>query len=160
MDQKLVKVAKFGKVHGVKGLIKLISYSDYIFDYPYVLDNLGEKYLLKKEFSKDGNFIVSFNDNISRTIAESKNGLDLFVTRDMLPQIEQDSFYYTDLVGMKIKKDTGEEVAEIIAMHDFGAGDIMEVKFYSSSKQEYLPFNKEFIVEIDLEQKYLQYKFF
>lgn len=157
---KLICIAKFGKAHGIKGLIKLISFSDNIFSFPFFVDAENNKYFLKKISQKDGHFIVSFNDNDSRNIAETFQGKELFVARDMLPEVEENEFYYNDLIDLNIFNQENINIAKVIAVHNFGAGDIIEVEFIENGKREYLPFSKEFVVEIDLRQNYLQYNFF
>ena len=159
-NDKLVCIAKFGKANGIRGLIKLISFSDDVFAYPFFFDLENNKYIIKKSFQKDDHFIVSFNDNDSRTIAENLQGKELYILRDMLPKIKEDEFYYNDLIGLNVLDQEQKHIAKIISVHNFGAGDLIEVEFIEDEKREYLPFSKEFIVELDLERNYLQYKFF
>ena len=78
----------------------------------------------------------------------------------MLPKIKEDEFYYNDLIGLNVLDQEQKHIAKIISVHNFGAGDLIEVEFIEDEKREYLPFSKEFIVELDLERNYLQYKFF
>ena len=62
-----------------------------------------------------------------RTAAEALKGVELFVSRDVLPQPEEDEFYQADLIGLRAVTLDGEDLGTVVAVHDFGAGDLLEI---------------------------------
>ncbi|MBY0421841.1 MAG: ribosome maturation factor RimM, partial [Parvularculaceae bacterium] len=64
----------------------------------------------------------------SREDAERLKGVKLFAPRDRLPPTEEDEFYVEDLIGLAAKTDSGRDLGRITAVHNFGAGDIIEIR--------------------------------
>jgi 16S rRNA processing protein RimM len=163
MNKNLIYIAQISKPHGVKGLAKLISLAEKaedIFSYAQVFDDQMNPYKLKSHGQHNGNgFIVSFNDNTSRNLVEDLRGLKLYITRDMLPQINEDEFYNQDLKNLKILSPDLKEQGHILDVHNFGAGDIIEMKILNQKNTVFLPFNQEYIIEINLEKQYLIFDF-
>lgn len=61
-----------------------------------------------------------------RTAAESLRGTELFIERESLPQLPDGEYYQTDLIGMTVNQ-SGVIAGTVVAMHNFGAGDILEL---------------------------------
>jgi 16S rRNA processing protein RimM len=63
-----------------------------------------------------------------RNAAEALNGTDLFVPRDRLPAAEdEDEFYHADLIGLSAEAEDGTPLGTVVAIHNFGAGDILDI---------------------------------
>ena len=77
--------------------------------------------------AKDG-FIVRFDGVADRNAAEALRNVKLYVERDRLPAAEDGEFYLADLIGLAAVTPQGEPLGEVIAVHNFGAGDIIELK--------------------------------
>src|SRR5262249_37477863 len=63
-----------------------------------------------------------------RTAAERIANLRLFVPRERLPAADADEFYHADLIGLAVVTTEGHALGTVVAIHDFGAGDILEVR--------------------------------
>ena len=64
-----------------------------------------------------------------RTAADALKGTELFVDRSLLPNIRDDEvFYQADLIGLEVRDRVGARIGEVAAVHNFGAGDILEIK--------------------------------
>ncbi|MEK6733648.1 MAG: ribosome maturation factor RimM [Pseudomonadota bacterium] len=162
MDSKLILIGRLNKPHGIKGQAKLTSYTEEpknIFSYPYLLDEKLNKYIIKFHSQKENNFIISFNDNISRNLAEEISGTNLYITRDMLPKPLDNEYYHADLIGSEILSPEGVKKGKLIAIHNFGAGDILEMQIDDSSKTIFLPFEDEFILRVDITKKFVIFNF-
>jgi 16S rRNA processing protein RimM len=85
-----------------------------------------------------------------RTAAEALKGLELFVDRTALPAPEDGTFYHTDLIGLAVAVAAGEVVGKVVAFHNYGGGDVMEVEETQGHKTALLPFTADVIAEIDL----------
>ena len=84
-----------------------------------------------------------------RTTAEAFKGLELFVARSVLPSTEEEEFYHADLVGLRAEDPEGRLLGEVRAIHNFGAGDVIEI-VRSDGGNIFLPFTHETVPTIDV----------
>lgn len=86
----------------------------------------------------------------TREEAEALKGLRLYVPRSALPDTEDaDEFYYADLIGMQVESLDGEPLGRVTAVHDHGAGDLLEIDRPGGGKRPLLPFTREAVPHID-----------
>ena len=86
-----------------------------------------------------------------RNTAETLRNIDLFVPRDRLPPIEDaDTFYHSDLVGLSAVGEDGAALGTVIAIHNFGAGDLIEIDPAAGGERLLLPFTETTVPTIDL----------
>ena len=86
-----------------------------------------------------------------RDAAEGLRNLDLFVPRERLPPIEEaDTFYHADLIGLDVVTPDGAQIGTVHALHNFGAGDIIEIMPVGSGEPLMLPFTDATVPKIDL----------
>ena len=86
-----------------------------------------------------------------RNAAETLRNTDLFVSRDRLPPIEDaDTFYHADLVGLAAVGEDGAALGTITAIHNFGAGDLIEIQPAAGGEPLLLPFTETTVPKIDL----------
>lgn len=86
-----------------------------------------------------------------RNAAETLRGTKLFVPRDRLPEAGDDEVYHTDLIGLEAVTAEGETVGEVIAVQNFGAGDLLEIRLAGKQRTEFVPLDDHFVPEIDVE---------
>lgn len=127
----LVFVAAIAGAHGVKGECKVKSFTgqpDAAFGYGPFLDGTGKVLFTPKRWrlAKDA-FVVAFKEPMTREQAQSARGTKLFVRREALPVLEEDEFYHSDLIGLKVQSLDGSPMGRIKAIHDFGGGDLLEI---------------------------------
>jgi 16S rRNA processing protein RimM len=77
---------------------------------------------------KGANVVARLEGVTNRTEAELLRGLELFVARDCLPPTDDDEWYVSDLVGLSAFAPDGAEIGEIIAVQNYGAGDLLEIR--------------------------------
>ena len=92
--------------------------------------------------------VLRFAGVADRNSAEALKGTRLFVGRDQLPDLESEEYYHSDLVGMAVKIQ-GKVVGKVTAVHNFGAGDIIEVA-RTGRKSVMLPFTREIVPKVDI----------
>ena len=80
----------------------------------------------------------------------SAQGRPLYVDRDRLPAAAEGEYYHADLIGLAAVDGAGKAVGEIIAVHNFGAGDLLEIRLAGSSKTELVPFTDDAVPEVDI----------
>ena len=87
-----------------------------------------------------GGLVVRAEGVETKEAADALKGLRLFVPRSTLPEPEEDEFYLTDLIGLEARSPQGEALGRVKAVHDFGAGDVLEVEPAEGGATWFLPF--------------------
>ena len=85
-----------------------------------------------------------------RNAAEALRGVRLYVPRAVLPPPEEDEFYHADLIGLAVVRQNGEVLGRVVAVHDFGAGDLLEIRPEAGGTPVMMPFTRETAPQIDL----------
>src|SRR5512138_441781 len=85
----------------------------------------------------------------TRDDAERLNGLELYVSREKLPATDDDEYYHADLIGLAAVTTAGETLGRVVAIHNFGAGDIIEIAPPKGTTL-LLPFSNAVVPEVDL----------
>lgn len=162
MTNKSILIAKITKPHGVRGLAKVMSYSenpDDIFNYPCLYDENLKEYKLEMKSKSNNMFIVSFNNNTCRNLVEEISGTNLYINRESLPNLKENEYYNNDLQGLEIIDRDAKLHGHVLEIHNFGGGDIIEMKLPEKKETVFIPFDKEFIIEINLDKKYMIFDF-
>lgn len=147
-----VQMAVIGAPHGVSGALRVKTFTGD----PTALGDYGPLFtadgrsLTVAELRPDKTVvIVRFAEVADRTAAEALNGTALFVDRSALPaDLEEDEFYHADLIGLPAVDETGAEAGTVLAVHDFGAGEMLELRMRGGSVM--VPFTREAVPEVDL----------
>jgi 16S rRNA processing protein RimM len=138
--------------HGVRGLVKLASFTEdpeAITQYGELTDEAGARvFSVALVGANKGHWIARVDSVDDRDIAQALSGTRLFVDRDKLPPPDEDEFYHADLIGLRAELPDGTAVGTVAAIHNFGAGDIVEIVL-PSGKRPLLPFDRETVPEID-----------
>ncbi|RXL97007.1 16S rRNA processing protein RimM, partial [Citrobacter sp. AAK_AS5] len=69
-----------------------------------------------------------FAEVTDRTAAEKLRGTALTVPRSSLPPLAEGEYYHADLLGLPAVSTEGEDLGECIAIDNFGAGDVLEIR--------------------------------
>ncbi len=157
MAKDLVLVGKFGAAHGIKGEVRLQSFTGdpaAIARYGPLSDVKGRQFTLASLRPVKGDLFVARVEGIKdRTAAEALVNVELFVSRAALPPPEEDEFYLADLIGLDARDTSGERLGTILNVLNFGGGDILEVVPEGGGETWLLPFTKEVVPEIDLARR-------
>jgi 16S rRNA processing protein RimM len=146
-----VCIAQIGAAHGVRGEVRLWTFTaepTAVLDYGDIETEDGRPLVIEamrpgKEF-----FVARLKGVSDRNAAEALRNVRLFVPRDRLPAPEADEFYHADLIGLEAVATDGRAIGKVTAVHNFGAGDLLEVK--TGSETILLPFTQAAVPEIDL----------
>lgn len=140
-------------VHGVRGILRVKSFTEDPRDiaaYGPLTDGAGRRHELEVVGEAKGILLVRVAGVADRTAAEALKGVELLIDRDRLPAPEPGAFYYTDLVGLAAERVDGTPFGEVVAMHDFGAGDIVEIRIAGERKTVMLPFTETVVPVVDI----------
>jgi 16S rRNA processing protein RimM len=89
-----------------------------------------------------------------RDAAQALTNTDLYISRDLLPPIDDDdTYYHSDLIGLDAMNEDGQQIGTVHALHNFGAGDVIEIMPLGSGDTLLLPFNSTTVPKVDLEAK-------
>ena len=142
----------FANVHGVRGLLTVRPFTQHPKDIaafgPVSLAN-GKTLRLSIKSQKKAGLIVAADGIDTREKAEALKGQEFFVDKSKLPPPEDDEWYLADLVGLAAISIEGAMIGKIIAVEDFGAGDLLEIKPQDQASF-YLSFTKENVPEVDI----------
>ena len=143
-----------GGAHGLKGECRVKSFTDDPMDlgaYGPLSDAQGNRYTVRSARLAKSVVVVRFAEVSDRNHAERLNGRELFVDRAELPEPDEaDAFYLDDLVGFAVKRVDGTAVGSVIAFHDFGAGDIAEIRL-PAGRTIMIPFSQAAVPTVDIE---------
>ncbi|QGM97132.1 ribosome maturation factor RimM [Methylocystis parvus] len=146
--KNLVLLGRFGAPHGVRGEIRLQSFTGdplAIASYGPLTDKSGKtsvKLLAVRPQGKD--MLVARVEGVSdRGGAERLTGAELYIARDKLPPPEdEDEFYLADLVGLRAETREGARIGTVVAVRNFGAGDILEISPAQGGETLMFPFTR------------------
>jgi 16S rRNA processing protein RimM len=85
-----------------------------------------------------------------RDAAERLTNLRLYVSRERLPKPAADEFYHADLVGLTVTRQNGETVGTVKAVHNFGAGDLLEIEPAGGGTTVMWPFDESTVPVVDI----------
>jgi 16S rRNA processing protein RimM len=127
-----ILVGVFGAAHGIRGEMRLKSFTAdpaAVGTYGPLRDESGARVFELEALRPTGKdmFVARIKGIADRSAAEALNGIQLFVARDVLPPPEEEEFYRADLIGLRVENEAGDLLGTIVALHNFGAGDILEI---------------------------------
>ena len=150
---KYIPVGKITKPHGIKGEVRIYPYSedpDSVSGYPEILVVQASGCLSIKvdRSSPHGKVaIVKLAGVNDRNGAEELAGLEVWVEKELLPELAPDEFFWHDLVGLKVSTENGRELGKVKELFSTGGHDILVIR---GGGHEYLiPAKKEFMLEVD-----------
>ena len=154
MPQNRILVGIFGAPHGVRGEVRLKSFTSdpmAIADYPRLTDETGARpfKIIAARPVKDDMLIVRVDGVADRTAAEKLTNVSLSIAREDLPPVDEDEFYNADLIGLRAETRDGAALGVIAAVLNFGAGDILDVR-PDAGENILLPFTKKVVPVVDI----------
>jgi 16S rRNA processing protein RimM len=149
-----VCLGQIGAAHGVRGEVRLHSFTAdpaAIVTYGPLETEDGRIVEIEAMRPAKDHFVARFSGIADRDAAERLKNIKLYVPRERLPEPEEpDEFYHADLVGLRVVDRAGAQIGTVVAVHNFGAGDLIEMQPETGSKTELLPFDAATVSEVDL----------
>ena len=126
-----VCVARIGAAHGVRGAVKLWTFTEDPFAVtrygPLATKDGARIFEVAQAREGKGHLVATLKGVTTRNEAERLNGIELYVAREKLPATDEDEYYHADLIGLAAVTTAEEPLGKVIAIHNFGAGDIIEI---------------------------------
>ena len=146
-------VARIGAAHGVRGAVKLWTFTED----PLAVERYGrlmtkdgaQQFEIANVRAAKDHLVATFKGIATRNDAEKLNGIELYVPREKLPATDDDEYYHADLIGLAAVTAANEPLGRVVAIHNFGAGDIIEIAPPAGATM-LLPFTNAVVPTVDI----------
>jgi 16S rRNA processing protein RimM len=147
-------VAQIGAAHGIHGEVRLWSFTAdpvSVKDYgPLESEDGTAQFEIEALRPAKDHLVARLSGVSDRAQAERLANLRLYVPRDRLPQAAPEEFYHADLIGLAALGLDGREIGTVVAIQNFGAGDLLELRAAGESNTVLLPFTAATVPVVDV----------
>lgn len=158
-EQDRICVGVVSGVRGVRGEVRIKPFTEH----PESLTAYGELQFengtaadITVVGAVKGDVLATFAGVRDRTAAEALKGTKLYMNRASLPDPEDDEFYYHQLIGLAVEIAEGERIGEVIAVQDYGAGDLIDVKLTGRPHSVLIPFTQDCVPVVNVASGFLR----
>jgi len=151
--EDMVCVGAIAGAFGVRGEVRLKSFCAdpaAIADYAPLFTAEGRRFDIRLTRALSGGFAATLSGVPTREAAEALRGQRLYVPRTALPALPDDEFYHADLIGLEVVDTGGRVMGRVQAIHDHGAGDLLEVVGPGLGGGVLVPFTRATVPTVDL----------
>ena len=146
-------IARIGAAHGVRGAVKLWTFTED----PLAVQRYGplstkdgaRQFEVTHAREAKDHLVATLKGVATREDAERLNGIELYIARDKLPATDDDEYYHADLIGLAAVTTSDQPLGRVLAIHDFGAGTIIEIA-PPHGPTLLLPFTNAVVPTVDL----------
>lgn len=158
MPDKRILLGEFGRAQGVRGEVRIKSYTDdplAIADYAPLSDESGVRvFKILSARAHQADMIVARIEGVSdRSAAEALTRMKIFAPREALKaqKLDDGEFLQADLVGLRVRDTQGRAIGRIVGIENYGAGDLLAIEIAGKKEPALLPFSDAFVPAIDVE---------
>lgn len=149
-----VLLGRIKGAHGLRGEVIVHAFTaspESIAAYGPLTDPAGARsFTLQVVRVTDKGVIARVDGVRDRTAAEALAGTELWLERARLPPPEPDEFYHADLIDLPAFDPDGQPIGTVVGVHNFGAGDLLEMRLGASRSTELIPFTQAFVPLVDV----------
>jgi 16S rRNA processing protein RimM len=153
MPPAQICVARIGAAHGVRGEVKLWTFTEDPFAVkrygPLRTQDGARQFEVTQAREAKGHLVATLKGIATREDAERLNGVELYVARDKLPATDEDEYYHADLIGLAAVTPLDEPLGRVVGIHNFGAGNLIEIAPPHGATM-LLPFTNAVVPSVDL----------
>jgi 16S rRNA processing protein RimM len=150
----LVCLGQIGAPHGVRGEVRLRSFTaapEAIATYGPLQTEDGRAIEIESLRPAKDHFVAVLSGVSDRDAAAQLANAKLYVARERLPQLaDPEEFYHSDLIGLVAVDCDGRRLGSVVGIHNFGAGDLIELRLDASNKAELLAFDESNVPSVDV----------
>ena len=151
-----ILLGEIASAHGIRGELLVRSFTsapEDIAAYGPLEDEAGQRAVSLKVVRVTPKGVIARIDGVDdRTGAEKLKGLKLYVERSKLPDAGEDEYYHADLIGLKAQAPDGSAIGDIVAVLNFGAGDLLELRLTGQSQTDLVPLTKACVPTVDIKR--------
>ncbi len=147
-------LGEIGAAQGLKGEVRIRSFTEdktAIASYNPLEDEMGRAIEIETVRVTPKALVARVKGVTTREVAEALTGTKLYIPRARLPERKEEEWYHADLIGLAALDRDGRSLGVIVAVHNFGAGDLLEMKPASAGATVLIPFTRETVPEVDVE---------
>lgn len=152
--QTRILLGRIAGAHGIRGEVLIKTFTaepDGIAAYGPLSDADGRRiFTIERTRATPKGVVARLAGVADRTAAEALRGVELYVDREKLPAAGEDEFYHADLIGLAAVDAAGAAIGEIVGVHNFNAGDLIELRLAGSSRTELIAFTETNVPEVDI----------
>jgi len=149
VSERRVCIGVIAGAQGVRGIVRIKTFTENpaaLSEFVKIVDEFDNPLALQVTQVRQGFILARIDSVTDRHAAAAMRGNKLYVDRAALPEPEVEEFYHTDLIGLVCETPSGEDLGRVKAIHDFGAGDVIEI----SGSKMIIPFTSTAVPEIDV----------
>jgi 16S rRNA processing protein RimM len=148
-----ILLGRIAGAHGIRGEVLIRTFTtrpEDIAAYGPLDDGGGRTLRIEAARATSKGVVARIAGIGDRSAAEALKGAHLYVDRDRLPALDDGAFYHADLIGLAAVDAEGRPLGEIVGVHNYGAGDLLELRLAETGKTELVAFTEAFVPEVDL----------
>jgi len=148
-----ILLGRIAGAHGIGGEVLIHCYAtlpESLMAYGPLSDADGTPFTITRLKPTARGVLARLAGICDRSAAEGLKGVGLYVPRERLPAPAEGEFYHADLIGLLAIDAEGRPFGEIAAVHNFGAGDLLEIALTGSSQSELVPFSDATVPTLDV----------
>lgn len=157
-DKNRIELGVITGPHGIRGEVTIKPFTETPLDQFHALtDETGTTPITIKKLraASKGRLIATLAGLTNRNQAEELKGTILTIARDELPDLQEDEFYYSDLLGLEARLQSGEIYGRVLNIANHGAGDLLEILPQNSQTSMYLLFTRETVPSLSIDKGYI-----
>ena len=152
--EELVLLGRIKAAQGLGGEVRITSFTESpqnIAAYGPLIDKQGRIFTIEALRVIKGSVLAARLAGVGdRSSAEALKGVELYVEKSRLPDAEDDEWYHDDLLGLRAEAQDGTEIGEVVAVQNYGAGDILEIRLTGSRDTALVPFTEQAVPKVDV----------
>ena len=149
-----ILLGRIAGAHGIRGEVIIHAFTEpaeNVAAYGPLSDEAGARVFEIQSARATAKGVVARLAGVTdRTTAEALKGIDLYVERDRLPAAAEGEYYHADLIGLAAVDGDGKRVGEIVAVQNYGAGDLLEIRLAGVLQTELVPFTDAYVPVVDV----------
>jgi len=156
-ETRRVTLGQVVGVHGIHGSVKILSFTrprDNIFSYGQwwlFHDDASRPYELENGRPQGKGLVADLAGIEDRDAARPLIGADIAVSREQLPPLPAGEYYWFDLIGLEVRRDSGESLGRVVGLEETGANDVLVVR-NEAGREQLIPYVAEhYVLAVDVD---------
>jgi 16S rRNA processing protein RimM len=156
-EEKYISIGKITGLHGLHGNLKVYSYSNSLEPYesgcPIWLRNTAgveKSYIIKTAKPYKKGVLITLEDVADINVAEKLVGSELLVSRELLPDLDDDEFYWFEIIGLQVFSKEGDFLGTVKSIFPTGSNDVYVVK--KKGEEFLIPALESVVLSVDLDR--------
>jgi 16S rRNA processing protein RimM len=150
----LVLLGRINAAQGLRGEVRVTSFTENpenIATYGPLTDQNGRSFTIEAVRVIKGSVLAARLAGVGdRPSAEALKGVELYVKKSRLPVADENEWYHDDLLGLRADGEDGVEIGEVVAIQNYGAGDLLEIRLKGSRQTALVPFTETAVPKIEV----------